>query len=299
MKDFRAKFLGGFIRLLSLLPLKVHYILCAPLVWLAKDVLRYRRKVVMQNLTRSFPDKSPEEIRSIARHFYRHLGDIIAETIWYSRFKEKEALRKTGFARFDNPEVINEAYRKAPSVMVMMSHAGNWETSGGWFAYTEDFCYEEKQVAMVYKRLSSDTWEKVFSANRVKVAAHDGFEGYVEHIHFLRYVLGKRDSKMVYLFPTDQFPYKGAKRYLVDDFMHQPTYTMCGGAHIASKLGMAVVYMGVRSESRGHYRLHLTSICDDASQMTPEEIMNKFYRLLQKDIEAQPWNYLWSHKRWK
>ena len=37
----------------------------------------------------------------------------------------------------------------------------------------------------------------------------------------------------------------------------------------------------------------------DASQMTPGEGMDRDYSLLQKDIEAQPWNYLWSHKRWK
>ena len=27
--------------------------------------------------------------------------------------------------------------------------------------------------------------------------------------------------------------------------------------------------------------------------------MERYYALLQKDIEAQPSNYLWSHKRWK
>jgi lauroyl/myristoyl acyltransferase len=26
---------------------------------------------------------------------------------------------------------------------------------------------------------------------------------------------------------------------------------------------------------------------------------NRFYAMLQEDIEAQPSNYLWSHKRWK
>ena len=299
MKSVGAKILGGCIRLLSQLPLKVHYILCAPLAWLAGTVFRYRRKVVIRNLGKSFPDRTEKEIRRIARQFYAHLGEIIAESIWYARFNEKEALRKTDFARFDNPEVINDAWRKAPGVMVLMSHQGNWETSGGWFAYTEDFCYGEEKVAMVYKKLSSDAWEQVLGENRQRVAAHDGFRGYVEHLSFLRFVLEHRDDRMVYLFPTDQYPYKGAKRYLIDDFMHQPTYTMTGGAQIAKKLGMAVVYMGVRRESKGHYRLHLTLICEDATSMAAEDIMKEYYRLLQKDIEAQPWNYLWSHKRWK
>ena len=29
------------------------------------------------------------------------------------------------------------------------------------------------------------------------------------------------------------------------------------------------------------------------------EIMNKYYQLLEEDLEEQPWNYLWTHKRWK
>ncbi len=33
--------------------------------------------------------------------------------------------------------------------------------------------------------------------------------------------------------------------------------------------------------------------------MTPEAVMNGYYKLLQAELEAEPWNYLWSHKRWK
>ena len=49
----------------------------------------------------------------------------------------------------------------------------------------------------------------------------------------------------------------------------------------------------------GGYTITFNPICEDASRTTPEEIMNKFYALLEKDVEAQPWNYLWTHKRWK
>ncbi len=27
--------------------------------------------------------------------------------------------------------------------------------------------------------------------------------------------------------------------------------------------------------------------------------MRRYYKLLEADIEAQPWNYLWTHNRWK
>ena len=34
-------------------------------------------------------------------------------------------------------------------------------------------------------------------------------------------------------------------------------------------------------------------------QQQVQAIMEKYYTLLEEDINAQPWNYLWSHKRWK
>ena len=43
----------------------------------------------------------------------------------------------------------------------------------------------------------------------------------------------------------------------------------------------------------------IKTICDDASKMEIQEIMNEFYRLLEEDIRYEPGEYLWSHKRWK
>ena len=44
-------------------------------------VLRYRRKVIITNLTKSFPQKSRKEINRIARRYYRHLSYMIIEAV--------------------------------------------------------------------------------------------------------------------------------------------------------------------------------------------------------------------------
>ena len=83
MKDFCAHIVIGLVRLLALLPLRVHYALCAGLAWLMRSVVRYRRTVVETNLLHSFPEKSPEERERILEGFYRHLGEILAEAVWF------------------------------------------------------------------------------------------------------------------------------------------------------------------------------------------------------------------------
>ena len=298
MKKLGAHIVTGCIRLLALLPLKVHYALCAILAWLMRSVVRYRRKVVETNLLHSFPDRSPEERRKILKGFYRHFGEIIAEAVWFGGTRSKERLRRQCLCEFAGLEEHCKELEGTKGVMYLISHCGNWEISGGWFQYAPEGAlpYREEEVIAPYKRLSSDVWEDVMARNRFWPM--EGFEGYVESRNVLRYTL-EHPERRVFLFNIDQYPYRNTLGYEVKDFMHQRTMTMTGGASIACKFGLAAVYVGFENVSKGHYRMSFKTIAKDASQMTPGEVMDRYYALLQKDMEAQPWNYLWSHKRWK
>ena len=52
-------------------------------------IFRYRKKIILGNLQNAFPEAGEKEIRKIAHRFYRHLADVIFETIkLLTRFKE-------------------------------------------------------------------------------------------------------------------------------------------------------------------------------------------------------------------
>ena len=72
-----AWLLKGLLRLLGLLPLRVHYALGRFMAWLFGDVFRYRRDVVAHNLALCFPDKSGAERKALEKAFYRHLGEFV------------------------------------------------------------------------------------------------------------------------------------------------------------------------------------------------------------------------------
>lgn len=289
------------MRLLSKLPLSFHYAFFGALAWLMRKVFRYRRDVVMTNLARSFPEKKYHELKEIEKKFYQHFGEVFAEAVKFSGCTDYAKLKKQDFCESVISPEAEEAYRQGNGMMVLTSHCGNWEIIGGWFGYLKEgrLEYGEDKICVVYKKLSSSLWDGVFAVNRTAPLDDKDFQGYVESQKVLRYALEHRNDKMVYVFPTDQFPYKGATRHEIPEFMHQKTYVMTGGPQLAHKLGMSVVYLRFESVRKGHYRLSFDTICNDASQMSPEEITERYYSLLQKDIEAQPWNYLWTHKRWK
>ena len=294
--------LTALLRLLSLLPLKVHYAFGSAMGWLARVIFRYRCDIVMANLARSFPDRKYKELRQISRDFYRHLGDLIAETIWFMGSSEKR-VRRSRICSYENPEVLIDAFNSSPNgVILMNSHIGNWEIMGGYKSYNYTgvpLPFDDRHMCVLYKKLHSKAWDAVLTKGRLHLMTLPDYDGYIETRNWMRYALSHKGVKKIYHCPMDQYPYSIATPLQVDDFMHQKTVSMAGGAAIARKLHMPVVYMCSRSEERGRYVQHFELITPDASQLTPEQIMNKYYSLLQTDIEKQPWNYLWSHKRWK
>lgn len=291
------------MRLLALQPLKMHYFWGRCLSWFVSGPMHYRRDVVMINLARSFPEKKYSELRKIADDFYKHFGDLFAETFWFAGSHDTKRLRNSHICEMEHADVLNRLYNDCPGVIVLTSHLGNWELTGGILNYVyapDKVDFGEKNTTVVYKELSNSFWDKVFGDNRCAPIAKENKETcYVESRKILRFVIAHRNEKRLYIFPTDQCPYKYASAHTVDNFMHQPTLTMTGGAALAHKFGFAVVYMAFKKKEDFGYKMSFREICPDASKFTPEDIMNKFYSYLEEDVNAQPENYLWTHKRWK
>ena len=290
------------MRLLALLPLRVHYLFAHILSWLAEKVVRYRVQEVMVNLGRSFPEKDYSELKEIRHSFYRHFGNLIAEAVWFGGSSGRR-LHRQHIVELDGLDELTRLYESSPSVMVLMSHSGNWELYGGYasYNYTDGpMEFNNSNVCIVYLQQSSKMWDWIMRRNRLApMEDPDGFEGYLESRSILRYAIEHRNEKKVYNFITDQYPYFSKKDPMHVRFMNQDTVTMTGAADLARKLGMSVCYLSTPELKRGEYVFRYIPICEDASTMTSGEIMSRYYALLEEDIRKQPWNYLWTHRRWK
>lgn len=302
MKDILVKLCRGFMVMLSWFPLKFHYFMGDILGWIAKNVIRYRTDVVMINLSRSFPDKNYKEIKKIYDDFYRHFGEIVAEAIWFGGSSYKR-LYESGIVKVLGVEEINRIYGSSKSMTVLSTHCGNWELLGGFLGYRTDseekHLIKEKEITVVYKKLSNEVADKVFALNRVSPLEEVGAECEVESRNVLRYAIRHAGERRVYIYPTDQSPYTKTGRYSIGEFMSQPTYAMMGSVGVACKMGHAVMYMKMKRVRRGNYEMSLIPICEDASKMSAEDIMRRYYDLLEEEIRETPANWLWTHKRWK
>ena len=301
MKKVGEYLIRGLMAVFAALPLGVHYFNARILAWLAGSVFRYRRAVVEDNLRQSFPEKDEAAIKALTRDFYNHFADLVVEAIWFGGCRNPKRLRRSHIVEVANPEEMAHLTEVAPSVSVMYSHTGNWELLGGIASYNYsdiDTGFTEQNFCVVYREMSSRMWDDILRDNRfAPLKDRRNFPGYIESRDIIRYAFSHRDEKKVYNVNTDQRPYFVSPGNLDVDFFGQRVQTMTGAAALARKFGMSVAYLSMRRERQGHYLLHYTPICEDASKMSVQDIMQTYYTLLEKDVREQPGNYLWTHQR--
>ena len=291
--------LQGFIKLIGKCPLGFHHFNARWIGWCIENVFKYRTGLVEVNLANAFPEKSQLDRDKIKHQFYVHFAKIFLEAAWFSACN-KERLRKSHIAEIINPELLNRLYDQRPSIMIMSSHSGNWEIMGGAcnYSYKEDLHFNDLDICSVYRQLSNQMMNEIMEDIRLAVISdRKAFTGYMESRNVLRYVFKNKDKKKIYLFTTDQRPYFSGSDHMKVTFMNRPCYAMSASAGVAKKFGMAVVYQRML-ERKGGYDIEYIPICEDASKMSVEEMVDKYYRLLEEDLRTQPYNYLWTHNRW-
>src|SRR5688500_9186322 len=108
----------GLLWLVSLLPLRILYIISDGIYGLIFYVFKYRKKVVMSNLRLAFPEKTEQERKKIAKKFYHNLIDTFIEAIkMLSTSTERLSRRFTA-----NMHVINDFYPTGRSVQIHIGH---------------------------------------------------------------------------------------------------------------------------------------------------------------------------------
>src|SRR5262245_14299306 len=143
----------GALWLISLLPLRVLYLLSDCIYGLVYYIIRYRRDVVMQNLQIAFHEKTEKEKEQIAKKFYRNLVDTFTETIKMISTSKKFILK-----RFTaNWEVIDSLKETGRPVQVHLGHNFNWEWGNAALAHHTSYPF-----LAVYMPVTNKIFDRLF-----------------------------------------------------------------------------------------------------------------------------------------
>ena len=124
--NFAYRILFAFLYLLSLLPLRLLYVVSDILFFPLFHWIKYRRKVVEKNLTECFPEKSPSEILKIEKDFYHFLCDYVVEVIKLFSISHEEMRRRMEFVGLDEVRANMEREGKK-FCLLYLGHYCNWE----------------------------------------------------------------------------------------------------------------------------------------------------------------------------
>lgn len=278
--------------LISLLPLRVHYVISDFIAFLLGKIVKYRSYVIYINLARSFPSLKYGDIKRIAGEYYKYMSDVIVETIW-SISSSSKRLAKLG--EIENPEVLREIYDSGRSALVVLGHQGNWEYLGAVdaFAKRDALGFTMSNIGIAYKKVENGTFDYLTNFIRTR----HGLKNLIESNDMARFMIKNRDNQMCYFLISDQSPLPGSR--FVVDFMHQQTLMINGPEQLSKMLNLPVVYLNINRERRGCYKMTLTKISDNPKGEEPGFITERYASLLEEGIKANPNCWLWSHKRWK
>ena len=274
--------------LLSLLPMKVHYMISDLLFWLLYGLLGYRRKVVRENLTTSFPEKSEEERLRIERGFYRFFCDYLVESVKLMTMS-KENLKKR--MTFKGTELVNEVIESGQSCAVYLGHLCNWE----WVTSLPLWVTPKAQCGQIYHPLENKDFDRLFLRSRQRMGAVC-----IPMQDTLRKILDfrKAGQSVVIGYISDQVPFWTNIHHWVD-FLHHDTPVLTGTERIARKVNHAVFFLDVRRIRRGYYEAEFKLITREPQTKQEYEITDIYYQMLEQRIRQTPEFWLWSHNRWK
>ncbi len=283
-----AKIVYALVYLVSLLPLRVLYLLADVLAGLMHTVIRYRRRVTRDNLTHCFPEMSLKEIRRTERRFYRFLADYFVETLKLASMSEKEMRRRM---RFEGLDEVNADLRRGRCVSLFLGHYGNWE----WVSSMPLHLWRGAHPCQIYHHLHNRTAAYIFEKLRTRFGAtnipmedtltvigHDWRDGVPNICGYI----------------ADQSPKYASLHHFVD-FFGRETAVLTGTERISRLVHAPVYYCEMTRPRRGRYVCRFIRMTDDASALPKFTLTDDYWRRLEAQIRREPYLWLWSHRRWK
>lgn len=273
------------VALMSILPFSALYALSNVIAWLLQHVIKYRKKVVTQNLATAFPQKSVKERQQIVQNFYQHFADIVLESFkGVSLSKAQLIERHHGI----NCAVADAYFEQDRTVIAVGSHYTNWE----WAALSSGLQVKHPTVT-IYKKITNKYIDAYVKRTRAK------FDMDLVPTYEIGQLFEERRKEVFgVIMLNDQSPRSTRKAHWLN-FLNQDTACLHGLAKYAQQYDLPILFINLQRVKRGYYTFELEVLVAEPNAMTAEAITQRYMKRVEKVIQAEPAYWLWSHRRWK
>jgi KDO2-lipid IV(A) lauroyltransferase len=246
-----------------------------------------RRRVTLDNLRHAFPDKTPAEIRSLARGAFQNYGVSLVEMLWSGQAQRSEL---APLVRLVNPEVVSRALGRGKGLILLSAHFGSWELLLSGLIINLDMPISAIVQLQRNKRIDAiiDTQRRRFNVTTIPMGPS------------VREVLKVLQRNGTILILADQ---SGPKESLFVNFFGRPAATHRGTAAFSLRTGAPIVLVLLVRQRDGTHQavfeeVDLTGIAG-SSEEAITELTRRHTAVLERYIRRYPDHWLWMHKRWK
>lgn len=279
--------LWTFSLLISYMPECIRYYILKPFIAFILFAIGYRRKVIISNLSNSFPNKSAKDIRNIARNYYLFLGEVIVDTISLAGASEK---RKNSIMHWKGGKEMCEKLR-GKDWIAMCAHYGCWE-----YLLLCSREFQDAKLMGIYHPIKNIIFEHFYRRLRNVSEIVQQVPMKQAVLYFLRNRKERQGTVLGLI--ADQSPALHPYSHWFR-FLNQDTVFNDGGEIIARKFRLPVYFAHVRRLAPGHYEFSFEEIYDGQEEVAQYEITERYCRKLEAMIKECPELWMWSHKRWK
>ncbi|OQX58687.1 hypothetical protein DRQ15_08300 [candidate division KSB1 bacterium] len=277
------KFLNWVVHLLPY-PLALQ---CSKVLgFLLFSVARVRRRVVLSNLRRAFPEKSFKEIKRIAWQNYVHFSRVAIEYLNFPRFYQHEL---SDFVDFNDKEILDEVRKTGKGAILVGGHLGNWEILGAAISRQG---YPLTAIVADQRNTLIDHWMNEYrSASGMKIFRRK------EAAKAILQAL-KKGEFVILLSDQD-----AGKDGVFVNYFGTLVSAPAGAAVFALRTNAKLIYVSCVFNGN-KYRTSFRPI--DVEQYRKldyfealRQITQAFTNLLEAEVRTYPHQWFWMHRRWK
>ncbi|MBZ0266397.1 lysophospholipid acyltransferase family protein [bacterium] len=248
------------------------------------DLVGIRKRHAVEEIRKSFPERSERWAQAVVRELYRHLGMHGAEVARFPVLRDE--IDK--WVVMEGAENVEKVHQMGKGCIAVVAHLGAWEWAGAWTAakgYPVTYIVAKQSNSAIEELI--DDHRKVFG---VKIVKREN--GTREAIRALR------DNNFLAVM-LDQ---DGGDAGAFVPFFGRKASTFRGAAVLALKLNSPIIFIANHRLPDGRVHIALEHVEVEPSGDREKDIVELTAMLtgkIEAEIRKNPHEWLWLHRRWK
>ncbi len=244
------------------------------------------RRITLENLAATFPERSVQQRTRLAKEVFAHFGRKLVELLWFTGLSPE---RQLALVEFVGAEHVEAARRAGKGTLIVTGHFGFWEL------HALAHGLRLGSMAVVARALDNSLLDRMLidlrsSTGNIVIDRKGGLRRIMRALHANQAVAILIDQHIL------------TAEAVNVDFLGRPAATTSAVAVLAMRTGAVVIPAFSLPLNDGRYRLIYEPPLALPSEDDPDavrDLTQRCTKVLEKYVRAHPERWLWMHRRWR